>query len=314
MAFTPDPVSNFGYGTVSVPPSPATSGLTLTLQTGEGALFPNAAVEGDFNVTAYPPDTGPLLSNAEIIRVSANSGDVLTFARGQEGTVAKAIAAGWQVAFAPTAKTMQDIFDAINAITPGSGDVVGPASAVDSRPALFDGVTGKLLKQASAALGSAAFVATSTFDAAGAAAAAQSAAASDATTKANAAQAAAIAASAAKTQSFLRGIGFDGGGDPIAPSSSGYAMLERAITLTSIRLTLPYGDTASITVAIQKNGSTVSASDPVVLTSGNTVLFTSFTGWTTLAFAAGDRLGAVVVGTPTAEYCELNFNGTGSLA
>lgn len=30
----------------------------------------------------------------------------------------------------------------------GDGDVVGPAASVDSRPALFDGTTGKLLKQA----------------------------------------------------------------------------------------------------------------------------------------------------------------------
>ena len=129
-----DPVSNFGYGTVSVPPSPALSGLTLTLQAGEGALFPDAAVDGDFNVTAYPPDTGPLLSNAEILRVSDNASDVLTFARGQEGTAAKAIAAGWQIAFAPTAKTMQDIFDAINAGGGGSGTVttvsVVPANGV----------------------------------------------------------------------------------------------------------------------------------------------------------------------------------------
>lgn len=39
----------------------------------------------------------------------------------------------------------------------GSGDVVGPASSVDSRPALFDGTTGKLLKQGTAALGDAAY-------------------------------------------------------------------------------------------------------------------------------------------------------------
>ena len=39
----------------------------------------------------------------------------------------------------------------------GSGDVVGPASSVDFRPALFDGTTGKLLKQGTAALGDAAY-------------------------------------------------------------------------------------------------------------------------------------------------------------
>jgi len=45
----------------------------------------------------------------------------------------------------------------------GSGDVVGPASSVDGRPALFDGTTGKLLKQASAALGTAAFTASTDY-------------------------------------------------------------------------------------------------------------------------------------------------------
>jgi hypothetical protein len=44
----------------------------------------------------------------------------------------------------------------------GSGDVVGPASSVDSRPALFNGATGKLLKQGTAALGDAAYKSTGT--------------------------------------------------------------------------------------------------------------------------------------------------------
>ena len=44
----------------------------------------------------------------------------------------------------------------------GSGDVVGPAGATDSRPALFDGTSGKLLKQAAAVLGDAAFKNTGT--------------------------------------------------------------------------------------------------------------------------------------------------------
>jgi hypothetical protein len=44
----------------------------------------------------------------------------------------------------------------------GSGDVVGPASSVDSRPALFNGTTGKLLKQGTAALGDAAYKSTGT--------------------------------------------------------------------------------------------------------------------------------------------------------
>lgn len=56
----------------------------------------------------------------------------------------------------------------------GAGDVVGPASAVNSGVALFDGVTGKLIKDGGV-LGTAAFTASGAYDAAGAAAAAQAA-------------------------------------------------------------------------------------------------------------------------------------------
>lgn len=42
--------------------------------------------------------------------------------------------------------------------TAGDGDVVGPASVTDGRPALFDGTTGKLIKQHTAALGGAAIL------------------------------------------------------------------------------------------------------------------------------------------------------------
>lgn len=122
MATTFDPVGNFGYGTVSVAPSPATSGVTLTLQTGEGALFPDPSPT-PYNVTVYPPATGGLLSNAEIWRITGKAGDVLTGTRAQESTSAKSVAVDWQVAFAPTAKAITDIQTAINAasgVTAGS--------------------------------------------------------------------------------------------------------------------------------------------------------------------------------------------------
>lgn len=50
----------------------------------------------------------------------------------------------------------------------GTGDVVGPAGAVDGGVALFDGVTGKLIKDGGV-LGSAAFTSSAAYDAAGAA-------------------------------------------------------------------------------------------------------------------------------------------------
>lgn len=49
----------------------------------------------------------------------------------------------------------------VSATGTGTGDVVGPASATDGRPALFDGTTGKLIK-VGAALGTAAAVDTGT--------------------------------------------------------------------------------------------------------------------------------------------------------
>lgn len=57
----------------------------------------------------------------------------------------------------------------------GGGDVSGPASSVDGYVVLFDGASGKLLKQGTGPLGSAAYLASTAFDAAGSAAAAQAA-------------------------------------------------------------------------------------------------------------------------------------------
>ncbi len=122
MEFDFDPIENFSYGTILVAPSPALSGTEITLNAGEGDLFPAPGSIG-YNITIYPENTGPLLSNAEIVRVTALVGDVMTIVRTQEATLAKPIGVGWQVAMAPTRKAMVDIQDAINfpsGVTPGS--------------------------------------------------------------------------------------------------------------------------------------------------------------------------------------------------
>jgi len=106
-----DAHANFAYSTIAVPPSPALSGTSLTVAAGEGALFPTAP----FNATVWPANTAPRASNAEIVRVTARVGDVLTFVRAQEGTVASVIVAGSQIAATITAKTLTDIEDAIAA-------------------------------------------------------------------------------------------------------------------------------------------------------------------------------------------------------
>lgn len=104
-----DAHANLAITNVATAPSPSTTGTSLTVTTGAGSLFPATP----FNCTIYPPSTIPTQSSAEIIRVTAVVGDVLTITRAQEGTTAKAIKAGWLIANTATAITFTDIEDSI---------------------------------------------------------------------------------------------------------------------------------------------------------------------------------------------------------
>jgi hypothetical protein len=106
-----DAHANLAYSTVAVAPAPAASGTSLTVATGQGALFPAAP----FNATVWPTGVFPLTTNAEIVRVTAVVGDVLTIVRTQEGTSARTILAGDQIANTVTAKVFSDIEAAIAA-------------------------------------------------------------------------------------------------------------------------------------------------------------------------------------------------------
>src|SRR5688572_27507900 len=103
-----DQHKNFAYSTVATAPSPAASGTSLTVAAGQGALFPAAP----FNCTVWPSDVQPLASNAEVIRVTVKAGDVLTIVRAQEGSDARTIVVGDQIAATITAATLTDIEDA----------------------------------------------------------------------------------------------------------------------------------------------------------------------------------------------------------
>src|SRR3990167_6680199 len=102
MAF--DPHKNFAYSTVLTAPSPASSGLSLVVQSGDGAKFPAVS----FNATVWPAGQNPTTANAEIIRVSAIATDTFTIAREQEGSSARTIVVGDQIAATITAKTLTD--------------------------------------------------------------------------------------------------------------------------------------------------------------------------------------------------------------
>lgn len=103
-----DPFKNFSYGTVLTAPSPATSGTSLVLNSAQGALFPAPATDGSFNALIWPAGAQPTAANAEIVRVTARSTDTFTITRTQEGTSARTVVVGDQVAMVPTAKVFSD--------------------------------------------------------------------------------------------------------------------------------------------------------------------------------------------------------------
>lgn len=119
-----DAHKNFAYSTVVVAPSPHTSGTSLEVATGDGALFPAAP----FNATVWPINEQPLSSNAEIVRVTAIVGDVLTITRAQEGSFARTVIVGDQIAATITAKTLTDVEVSVPGATGPTG-ATGPVGA-----------------------------------------------------------------------------------------------------------------------------------------------------------------------------------------
>lgn len=136
MAF--DAHANFAYTSVATPPSPPTSGTSLTVAAGAGALFPAAP----FNCTVWPanPPGGlsfPTTTTAEIIRVTAVVGDVLTIVRAQESTSARTILAGDQIGNTVTVKVLTDIQNAIPSVPTGAN----PTASVGLTVALGSATT-----------------------------------------------------------------------------------------------------------------------------------------------------------------------------
>ncbi len=145
MAF--DAHGNFVASTVAVAPSPATSGLSLTVQSGHGAIFPTAPFNCTVNGTGTP----------EIVRVTGIVGDVLTIQRHQEGTTARAIAVGDLIALTLTAKCLEDIETAIRLVSIVAEEDIPAFSAVTSLGEVADsgnpsGAFGKVIGVVPAAI------------------------------------------------------------------------------------------------------------------------------------------------------------------
>lgn len=100
----PDRHKNFAGSAIATAPSPAISGTSLVVTAAQGTRFPAVP----FNATIWPTSTQPDPSNAEIVRVTGIATDTLTLVRAQEGTVARTVIVGDQIAATITAKTLDD--------------------------------------------------------------------------------------------------------------------------------------------------------------------------------------------------------------
>lgn len=141
MAF--DPHKNLAYSTVAVAPSPAGSGTSLTVATGHGSRFPAPGAQG-YSCTVWPIGAIPTPANAEIVRVTAVVGDVLTITRVEEGTSARTILVGDQFANTVTQKVLEDIEAALPGPTGATGPTgpSGPTGLTGTGQTGADGSTG----------------------------------------------------------------------------------------------------------------------------------------------------------------------------
>lgn len=83
---------NFSYSTVATAPSPATSGTSLIVASGEGSNFTPFQ-----QATIWPTGVLPTTSNSEIVLITAVSSDTLTITRAQSGTAARSVVVGDQI-------------------------------------------------------------------------------------------------------------------------------------------------------------------------------------------------------------------------
>jgi hypothetical protein len=100
-----DALKNLAYSTVAAAPAPASSGTSLDVTSGQGSRFPTPP----FNATVWATGANPIPSNAEIVRVTAISTDTLTIVREQEGSSARSVIVGDQIAATLTKKYFDDL-------------------------------------------------------------------------------------------------------------------------------------------------------------------------------------------------------------
>lgn len=127
-------LKDYATSLVVTAPVPATSGTTLVVTTGEGAIFPDTP----FSATVHPAMELPTLDNAEKVTVTDITNDTLTITRSQGDTVAQAITTGWRISNSLFASDIESKVEKVtstdNAITRfngTAGEVQNSLSTVD---------------------------------------------------------------------------------------------------------------------------------------------------------------------------------------
>lgn len=134
-----DAVKNFAYSTVATAPAPAASGTSLIVAVGDGAKFPAAV---PYSVSIWPAGAQPTATNAEIATVTALVGDTLTIVRAAEGSSARTVVIGDQIAETITAKDMTDL---AGELAPSTDQIIQPGFS-KYVPGTYEIASGKKLE------------------------------------------------------------------------------------------------------------------------------------------------------------------------
>jgi hypothetical protein len=112
-------MKDYATSLIITAPSPATSGTSLTVQSGHGDRFPDAPFLASVHPALYLPD----LDNAEKVRVTAKVGDVFTIERALSPTTAKTVQAGYRISNTLFADDIAEL-GAVDSVNGQTGDVV----------------------------------------------------------------------------------------------------------------------------------------------------------------------------------------------
>jgi hypothetical protein len=116
---------NFAYGKVATAPSPAASGTSLTLETGQGARFPNTS-GGTYICVVKQTNLPATPDNAEVVLVTSHdpANDNFTIDRAEEGSGARTVVTGDEFYLSPT----DGVWDQLDVLTT-KGDLLSQSAA-----------------------------------------------------------------------------------------------------------------------------------------------------------------------------------------